>query len=222
MDTSFNEKTSTFNLLGENGIVEARGKFARELVEADYDKVGSINLDDFRLKDLTEIATKFPNIASLRIRKADFLKSLNGINKLKNLKDLVIDSTTLSDLSNIESLEKLAYLNIEDCPEASRALDALPPSLTGLIINANYTALDKLSGLTSLTNLNIIGIGSDLECLPDFPQSIKKLSLRGFPNFKDGSCFKNLHASVYLNNLLDNSIENLPEGLSESRWFKPS
>ena len=61
MDTSFNEKTSTFNLLGENGIVEARGKFARELVEADYDKVGSINLDDFRLEDLTEIATKFPN-----------------------------------------------------------------------------------------------------------------------------------------------------------------
>ena len=129
MDTSFNEKTSTFNLLGENGIVEARGKFARELVEADYDKVGSINLDDFRLEDLTEIATKFPNTASLRIRKADFLKSLNGINKLINLKDLVIDSTTLSDLSNIESLEGItAFQSLDYLDCSSNNIDTFSTS----------------------------------------------------------------------------------------------
>ncbi|MDG2042650.1 MAG: hypothetical protein P8J92_07380, partial [Bacteroidia bacterium] len=96
-----------------------------------------------------------------------------------------------------------------------------PKSVTGLILNANYTDLNGLSDLNTLTNLNISGIDSDIEFLPEFPGNVKKLNLRGFPKFSDGSCFKNLDSKTYLNNQLENTIDNLPDHLTDNKWFKP-
>ena len=138
---------------------------------------------------------------------------------MKNLKSLSIKSNTLSDCSNLESLEQLNSLQIKDCMKVLNVLTFLPKTLKKIVFNANFTSLDGLSKLDSVTNLAIIGIDSDLESFPDFPESIEKLNLRGFPKFKNGVCFKNLNSSVYLNNMLENSIENLPDTLTENKWF---
>tara|TARA_B110000971_G_C19885768_1_gene442896 strand:- start:146 stop:808 length:663 start_codon:yes stop_codon:yes gene_type:complete len=214
MKNLFNEKSSVFNLDGE-----MRGKFINELQESDYSNISSIVLEDFKSEDLTDISANFPNINNLYINKADSLINLGGINLLKNLKSLSIKSNTLSDCNNLESLEQLNSLQIEDCMKALNVLKFLPKTLKKINLNANFTLLDGLSKLDSITNIGIIGIDSDLESFPDFPKSIEKLSLRGFPKFKNGVCFKNLNSSVYLNNMLENSIENLPEALSENKWF---
>jgi hypothetical protein len=214
MKDLFNEKSSVFNLDGE-----MRGKFINELQESDYSNISSIVLEDFKSEDLTDISANFPNINNLYINKADLLINLRGINLLKNLKSLSIKSNALSDCSNLESLEQLNSLQIEDCMKALNVLTFLPKTLKKIVFNANFTSLDGLSKLDSVTNLGIIGIDSDLESFPDFPESIEKLSLRGFPKFKNGVCFKNLKSSVYLNNMLENSIENLPDTLSENKWF---
>ena len=215
----FNEKKSTFNLFDESGAVSSRGKFYNELNKGDYDKVGSIFIEDLKSVDLTPISSYFPNVTRITIKKADLLSSLNGISGIKNLKDLSIESEVLTDFNSISKSIELKTLDIENCPKSYDALEWLPGTLTHLILNANYTRIADLSKFTALTNLTIYGEGSDLGSFPEFPASIKKLSLRGFPKFRDGSCFKNLSTKVYLNNMLDNEIENLPESLSGIKWF---
>lgn len=48
----FNENQSTFNLISNDGIIEMRGKFFHELVKEDCQRVGSINLTNYKLIDL--------------------------------------------------------------------------------------------------------------------------------------------------------------------------
>ena len=218
--SEFNEKQSTFNLISNDGIIEMRGKFIHELVKEDFQRVGSINLTNYKLIDLQYLSDNFQNVIRLTIKGANHLENLNGIQYLQSLKELVIESTALTDWKLLNQLKQLDYLNIENCLKAKIVLDYIPKSVTGLILNANYTDLNGLSDLNTLTNLNISGIDSDIEFLPEFPGNVKKLNLRGFPKFSDGSCFKNLDSKTYLNNQLENTIDNLPNHLTDNKWFK--
>ena len=89
--------------------------------------------------------------------KADFLKSLNGINKLINLKDLVIDSTTLSDLSNIESLEGItAFQSLDYLDCSSNNIDNLDLSNNNLkYINCSDNQLIEIDVSNHLNLLTL-------------------------------------------------------------------
>ena len=80
----------------------------------------------------------------LTIKGANHLENLNGIQYLQSLKELVIESTELTDWKLLNQLKQLDYLNIENCLKAKMVLDYIPKSVTGLILNANYTDLNGL------------------------------------------------------------------------------
>ena len=138
----------------EQAALQALGRSAGPLEEADLAAVTTLNLGDSGLTDLSDLQ-KFPNLKVLYLHR-NGLQDLSGLAGLTGLEGLDASGNEISDLTPLKGLTQLATLSL-----TYNQIDDLSPleslqSLKRLYLMGNQiTDLSPLSGLSDLRCLHI-------------------------------------------------------------------
>lgn len=221
--TLFNHNRSMFFDTDDQGRVSFRGKYLAEFEETNYaTKIVGMSLSGFKGKDLTGLADIFPLIKRLTIEKTSNIKSLNGIEKFKDLEDLRIEECSkLTDLSAIAGLSKLKEINTEKFNSPVPVVGFIKKQpLNSLWISGNATDLDQLVEIQNLDSLDLNGSGSILTELPILPKVKTSLGIDGFPNLVSAAFLQNQDSSVRIRWWGPKTISNVPAHLLEHEGLK--
>ena len=221
--TLFNHNRSMFFDTDDQGRVSFRGKYLAEFEETNYaTKIVGMSLSGFKGKDLTGLADIFPLIKRLTIEKTSNLKSLNGIEKFKDLEDLSIEECSkLTDLSAIAGLSQLKEINTEKFNSPVPIVEFIKKQpLNSLWISGNATDLGQLVEIQNLDSLNLNGSGSILTELPILPKVKTSLGIDGFPNLVSAAFLQNQDSSVRIRWWGPKTISNVPNHLLDHVGLK--
>ena len=135
---------------------------------------------DNTIKDFVSIIPNHSNIVSLGSYEDFFVTSLDGIDSFKNLQQLYIESSYLSDISALKQLTKLKYLCLDD---AGKVTDFSPVTyLTSLeVFDVTSSSIKNLSFLDKLNNIKEFSLRKskiiDISPLEKYKSSLTTLCL---------------------------------------------
>lgn len=158
------------------------------------------------ISDFVKIIPNHNNIVSLGSYEDFFVTNLDGIDSFKNLQQLYIESSYLSDISALKKLTKLKYLCLDD---ARNVTDFTPVTyLTSLeVFDVTSASIKNLSFLDKLNNIKEFTLREskiiDISPLAKYKSTLTKLCLYENYDVKDYSVigeFTNLtELSIYGN-----------------------
>lgn len=132
------------------------------------------------IKDFSNIIPNPNNIVSLGSYEDFFVKNLDGISSFKNLEQLYIKSSYLSDISDLKKLTGLKYLCLDD---ASKITDFTPVTyLTSLeVFDVTSSKIKNLSFLDNLNGIKEFSLReskiTDISALEKYKSTLTKLCL---------------------------------------------
>lgn len=163
-------------------------------------KVTKMTITIDKSKNLYWISEMFPNLVRLRLSGSSKIKSLLGLEKLANLKSLMLEKlSNWKNLGELKNINKLMMLRIEvnskelkidlnELPEGISELYFGPTKLGDLLFNENLD-FNRFRDLSSLTIIaSQLGDGS----LIKLPSTLKHFSLYRNNSFKNLSMFSTL------------------------------
>jgi hypothetical protein len=211
----FNVNKSTFYGFDEEGRIQARGRFISEFDIAEFSDIKACYLVGFKKKNLAELVDLFPNILEITMEKSSQLVSLEGLQKLTELRKIVLHNLPkLTDLSALKFNENLTDLDSAQFKNKVNLLSFLSKdNLMKLSINDTVTDLEEVSNFTNLSSLRLHGWDSPRTSLPNLPKLNKNLGITGFPNLTDASFMTNLDSTIYINWQGPKNISNIPSHL---------
>ncbi|NBU47860.1 MAG: hypothetical protein EBS34_10560 [Flavobacteriales bacterium] len=217
-----NPKKSIFLGLDEQGRIQGRGRFFAELSPEEYPAIKGCVISGFKKKNLIELVDLFPNLIELTIEKTSNLITLEGVNRLTELRGITIEECPkLVDLSSLSSCLKIIEVRLGAFKTATNILGFISPQkLTALSIHGNATDLDKILNFENLDYMTINGYGCDLETLPIFPKIRKTFTLEGFPKLKEASFMSNFDSDMRLTWWGPKPIAGIPDHLKHLETFK--
>ncbi len=145
---------------------------------------------DNTIKDLAIIISNPDNIVSLGSYENFYVRSLEGIDSFKNLTQLYIKSSYLSDISDLKQASKLKYLCFDN---AKNVTDFTPVTyLSSLeVFDVTSDSIKNLSFLDKLNNIKEFSLKQskiiDIAPLAKYKNSLTKLCLNENYNVKDYS-----------------------------------
>ena len=218
----FNPKRTIFLGMDEQGRIQARGRFFGELTQEEYPSIRSCVLSGFKRKNLIELVELFPNLIEVDIEKNSNLTSLQGIEKLTDLRQFTIgECPKLIDLSSLRQCAKLAEIRLDFFKTATNVLSNLHPEIVNsLSLHGNITDLERITEFTNLNFLNLNGSGSALESLPALPKIRNTFILFGFSKLKDASFMLNLDSDLRIDWWGPKPINGIPDHLKTLETFK--
>lgn len=158
------------------------------------------------IKDLAIIISNPDNIVSLGSYENYYVRSLEGIDSFKNLQQLYVKSSYLSDISDLKQASKLKYLCLDN---AKNVTDFTPVTyLTSLeVFDVTSASIKNLSFLDKLNNIKEFTLREskiiDISPLAKYKSTLTKLCLYENLDVKDYSVigeFTNLtELSIYGN-----------------------
>ena len=218
----FNPKRTIFLGMDEQGRIQARGRFFGELTQEEYPSIRSCVLSGFKRKNLIELVELFPNLIEVYIEKNSNLTSLQGIEKLTDLRQITIgECPKLIDLSSLKQCATLAEIRLESFKTVTNVLSFLNPQIVNAMsLNSNITDLDLIIKFENIDYLTLRGFDSDLEYLPSLPKVRKSFNLDGFSKLKDASFMSNLDADMRITWWGPKPINGIPDHLKTLETFK--
>ena len=163
-------------------------------------KVTKMTLKADKTKNLEWITQLFPNLIHLNLIGSAKIKSLSGLEKLKNLKVLSLEKLSnwknLSELKPIKGLRKLIFevnskylqINLNELPESISELYFGPNKLEDLLFEENLD-FNRFKNLTILTIIaSQLGNGSSVK----LPSTLKEFSIYRNNSFNDLSMLSTL------------------------------
>lgn len=154
------------------------------------------------------IISKLESLEILFIKNNPFKNSVQipSLNKLLNLKKLLIESFNLDTLGNLKNLNKLSELNLTSNNISNNIYLSLPTSIEKL--DLRYNDFDNLELLKGLNKLNTLFIGTEKDLdgsLINYLTSLEKIEIY---NYSDSmlSQFSNTLNLSNLNNIKEISL----------------
>jgi hypothetical protein len=217
----FNPRKTIFLGLDELGRIQGRGRFYAEIEETEYTAIKSCVISGFKKKNLVELVSMFPNLIEVSIEKTSKLLSLEGVDRLVDLRKITIqDCPNLKDLSSLKSCTNLAEVQLSMFKTPTDVLGFLNAKVvSNLALNGNITDMSLIGQFNNLDYLNLNGYGCDTEVLPSLPKVRKNFNLEGFPKLKDASFMENLDATVRISWWGPKPIKGIPAQLSSLKTF---
>ena len=218
----FNPKKTVFLTIDEQGRMGARGRFFDELKLEEYPTIKGCVLSGFKKKNLTEFVDLFPNIVELFIEKTSNLLSLEGMNRLTDLKVITIENCPkLIDLSSLYNCTKLYDVKLDAFKMSTKVLNYISPdTIKRLALHGNVTDLDKIIDFKNLEYLTLNGYECNLDTLPTLPKVKKNFNLNGFPLLKNASFMENFDTNMRITWWGPKPIDGIPNHLKDFDTFK--
>jgi len=155
-------------------IIVGKGKGV--LTEADYLKVGRINLHNKKVNDISLLA-KCKNLTDINLTYNHILEDITPLKGLKKLRVLKLEHNNISDISPLADLTELEWLGISNCHitdiapleklKKLQSLNIAANKIQDISVVQNFTALEILQiqfnpvkDLSPLKGLNLVTLGA--------------------------------------------------------------